>query len=102
MLITLLAAAALVAAPGETRPATAAPPNVNIPLWAPGQVPLAQGDGPLDAPFLNTLQAGVQRLLSPELWDMVFLPILEAPSWLLPLILPAAFFVLARRKARPE
>ncbi len=54
MLITLLAAAALAAAPGETRPAPAAPPNVNIPLWAPGQVPLAQGDGPLDAPFLTT------------------------------------------------
>ena len=41
MLIVLLTAAALAAAPGDTRPAMAAPPNVNIPLWAPGQVPLA-------------------------------------------------------------
>src|SRR4030095_7658691 len=54
MLTTLLAAAALAVAPGGARPAPAAPPNVNIPLWAPGQVPLAQGDGPLDAPFLTT------------------------------------------------
>ena len=25
----------------------------NIPLWNPGQVPGAKGDGPLDAPFLT-------------------------------------------------
>lgn len=29
------------------------PPHTNIPLWAPGAVPLAKGDGPLDAPFLT-------------------------------------------------
>lgn len=27
--------------------------NYNIPLWEPGKVPLAAGDGPLDAPFLT-------------------------------------------------
>jgi endo-1,4-beta-xylanase len=27
--------------------------NYNIPLWDPGKVPLATGDGPLDAPFLT-------------------------------------------------
>ncbi len=27
--------------------------NQNIPLWAPGQVPLARGDAPLDTPFLT-------------------------------------------------
>lgn len=27
--------------------------NVNIPLWEDGKVPLAQGDGPLDKPFLT-------------------------------------------------
>ena len=54
MLTMLLAAAALAAAPADTRPAPVTPPNVNIPLWAPGQVPLAQGEGPLDAPFLTT------------------------------------------------
>ena len=54
----------------------------------------------LNGPFLNTLQAGVQRRLSPELWDVVFLPVLEAPSWLLPLILGAAFLLLARLRTR--
>ena len=54
MLTMLLAAAALAAAAADTRPAPVTPPNVNIPLWAPGQVPLAQGEGPLDAPFLTT------------------------------------------------
>jgi predicted esterase len=54
MLMPLLIAAAVVAPPADTRPPAATPPNVNIPLWAPGQVPLAQGDGPLDAPFLTT------------------------------------------------
>jgi acetyl esterase/lipase len=29
------------------------PAHYNIPLWEPGQVPLAKGDGPLDAPFLT-------------------------------------------------
>lgn len=29
------------------------PPNFNIPLWDEGKVPLAQGTGPLDAPFLT-------------------------------------------------
>ena len=40
---------------GQVRAAAAAPlvSQQNIPLWAPGQVPMAQGDGPLDAPFLT-------------------------------------------------
>ena len=29
------------------------PPHVNIPLWDAGNVPLASGDAPLDAPFLT-------------------------------------------------
>ena len=33
--------------------ASASPPHVNIPLWETGKVPLAKGDGPLDAPFLT-------------------------------------------------
>lgn len=32
------------------------PVNYNIPLWEPGKVPLAKGDGPLDAPFLTVFQ----------------------------------------------
>ena len=51
----LLAAALAIAAPADgPRTAAATPPNVNIPLWQPGQVPQAKGDGPLDTPFLTT------------------------------------------------
>jgi acetyl esterase/lipase len=32
------------------------PVSYNIPLWEPGKVPLAKGDGPLDAPFLTVFQ----------------------------------------------
>ena len=31
--------------------------GVNIPLWEDGKVPLAQGDGPLDKPFLTVFPA---------------------------------------------
>src|SRR5687768_8122125 len=27
--------------------------HYNVPLWEPGKVPMAVGDGPLDAPFLT-------------------------------------------------
>lgn len=51
--------------------------------------------------FLATFQSGVQRRVAPELWDLVLLPLLEWPSW----VLPAAFGALAllasrRRSAR--
>jgi formylglycine-generating enzyme required for sulfatase activity/predicted esterase len=42
--VTLAACVATSAVAGELR---------NIPLWNPGQVPVAKGDGPLDAPFLT-------------------------------------------------
>ncbi|WP_439594955.1 hypothetical protein [Falsiroseomonas sp.] len=49
--------------------------------------------------FLNTLQAGVQRRILPELWDWVFLPVLEAPSWVVPAVLGAVLLAgLARRR----
>jgi hypothetical protein len=56
MISPILLAAALATAPpaADTRPPAATPANVNIPLWAPGQVPLAKGDAPLDAPFITT------------------------------------------------
>jgi endo-1,4-beta-xylanase len=40
-------------APRKTAPGPALAANYNIPLWDPGKVPLATGDGPLDAPFLT-------------------------------------------------
>jgi hypothetical protein len=50
--------------------------------------------------FLNTLQAGVQRNLSPWLWDAFVLPLLEWPSWLVPLVLGALLAVLGGRRRR--
>jgi endo-1,4-beta-xylanase len=51
----VLAAALAIATPAAgARAATATPPNANIALWSPGQVPLAKGDGPLDTPFVTT------------------------------------------------
>jgi hypothetical protein len=50
--------------------------------------------------FLNTLQAGVQRNLSPWLWDAVFLPVLEWPAWLIPLALGALLVVLGPGRRR--
>jgi hypothetical protein len=53
----------------------------------------------LDPPLLNTLQAGVQRRLSPWLWDSVLLPVLLQPAWLSPLVLalPLLWFGRPRR-----
>ena len=45
-ILALLMAGPLLAA---SKPAS----NFNIPLWEPGKVPLATGNGPLDAPFLT-------------------------------------------------
>jgi hypothetical protein len=57
----------------------------------------------IHAPFLNTLQAGVQRNLSPGLWNEVIQPILEAPGWLIPLALGGLLLMIsaiARRRRR--
>src|SRR5205807_1638427 len=35
------------------------PSNFNIPLWDAGKVPQAQGNGPLDSPFLTVFQPPV-------------------------------------------
>jgi hypothetical protein len=48
----------------------------------------------LDPPLLNTMQAGIQRNISPWLWDQAIVPLLEQPSWLLPALLGAALFAL--------
>ena len=37
-----------------------------------------------DANLLNLLQAGIQRHLTPWLWDRVMVPVLIRPAWLLP------------------
>ncbi|MBU8540054.1 hypothetical protein [Falsiroseomonas tokyonensis] len=69
-------------------------------LWFGGGTPLGAVIFRLWPAFLNTLQAGVQRRIAPELWDWVFLPVLEAPSWLVPAALGALLLLagLARRR----
>lgn len=50
--------------------------------------------------FLNTFQAGVQRRLAPELWDLVILPLLEWPSWVVPAALGLLFLLIGLRRRR--
>ncbi len=47
-----------------------------------------------DPALLNTAQAGIQRHVSPALWDKVALPLLERPSWVLPAALGASLLML--------
>ena len=35
----------------------------------------------LNAGALNSMQAGVQRYLHPQLWDALFVPLLNMPAW---------------------
>jgi hypothetical protein len=71
-----------------------------VAVWFGPGTPLGAAIFQIAPPFLNTLQAGVQRRLSPELWDSVFLPALEAPVWLIPLVLavPLLLIGFARRR----
>lgn len=73
-------------------------------LWLGVATPLGAAIYSVVPPFLNTLQAGVQRNLSPALWDEVLLPVLEAPAWALPLalglLLLAASLLVGRARRR--
>lgn len=51
------------------------------------EAPLGEALFRYDPALLNTAQAGIQRHVSPGLWDDAVLPILERPSWLLPVAL---------------
>ena len=54
--ITLLTSGLLLSAPGATVKNSSGDQlivNYNIPLWSEGKVPLANGNGPLDAPFVT-------------------------------------------------
>lgn len=54
----------------------------------------------LDSGSLSLVQAGVQRYLLPMLWDDVLLPVLEAPAWVVPLLLGTALTLFAWIRAR--
>lgn len=67
--------------------------------------PLGEALFRYDPALLNTAQAGIQRHLSPALWDEAALPLLERPSWLVPFVLGALLLLLygilaARRRRR--
>ena len=54
----------------------------------------------LDPALLNTAQAGIQRHLSPALWDDLALPLLEQPAWLVPASLGGLLLLLAALRRR--
>ena len=53
LLATILGGGFLLGAEPKLPPS---PTHYNIPLWEAGKVPLAKGDGPLDAPFITVFQ----------------------------------------------
>jgi len=55
MAAALILSGCILAADKDPAPKSGAKPSgpFNIPLWEPGKVPMAKGDGPLDAPFLT-------------------------------------------------
>ena len=71
-----------------------------IAVWFGPSAPLGALIFAIHPPFLNTLQAGVQRRIAPELWDVAFLPVLTAPAWLIPAVLGALLLALGIRRRR--
>jgi hypothetical protein len=55
----------------------------------------------LDASALNTLQAGVQRHISGDLWDLVFVPILELPAILVPGLIGVVILLVVNLRREP-
>jgi hypothetical protein len=70
--------------------------------WFGFGAPLGAAIFAIHPPFLNTLQAGVQRNLAPWLWNDVLQPVLTAPVWVVPLVLGLLFIVLAPGRRRAD
>lgn len=49
----------------------------------------------INASALNTLQAGIQRHISPALWDSLFVPLLSVPAWTAPAAIGAILVLIA-------
>lgn len=58
------------------------------------RAPLGEALFRYDPALLNTAQAGVQRYVSPAVWDDGVLPLLERPSWFLPVVLGSVLLML--------
>ena len=54
----------------------------------------------LDPGLLNLVQAVVQRYLLPMIWDDLLLPVLEAPAWVVPVVLGSAMTLFGWMRAR--
>ena len=65
--------------------------------------PLGQIWFEIDPPSLNTLQAVVERYVSPTLWDPVIITVLQVPAVALFGVLGIVFLLLSRasRRGRP-
>jgi len=63
-------------------------------FWAGPATPLGAVLFRLNPALLNTAQAGIQRHVSPGLWDNSALPLLEQPAWLAPLLLGGLFLLV--------
>lgn len=50
--------------------------------------------------LLNGAQAAVQRYLAPWIWDVLLLPLVERPTWVVPLALGLLLLGLALRPRR--
>ncbi len=70
--------------------------------WFGFGTPLGAAVFAIHPPFLNTVQAGVQRNLAPWLWNDVLQPVLTAPVWVVPLVLGLLFLLLARGRRRTD
>jgi hypothetical protein len=68
--------------------------------WFGFGAPLGAAIFAIHPPFLNTLQAGVQRNLAPWLWTDVMQPVLTWPAWVLPGVLGLLLLMLARGRRR--
>jgi hypothetical protein len=73
---------------------------VGLAVWFGPFTPLGAAIFQAVPAFLNTLQAGVQRRLSPELWDFAFLPALEAPVWVIPFALGSLLLLIGVLRRR--
>ena len=62
--------------------------------------PLGQLWFEIDPPSLNTLQAAVERHVSPELWDPVIITVLQAPAVAVFGVLGIVFLLLSRASGR--
>ncbi len=63
-------------------------------LLAGWEAPLGEALFRYDPALLNTAQAGIQRHVSPVLWDEAVLPLLERPTWVVPVVLATSLLLV--------